>query len=1051
MRGRYWLLPLLLLLCFSARASHIVGGNLGYTYLGPGVNNTFRYKVTLITYTDCSPSSEIPVPEPSLNVGVYFHNRLNPDAPKTLKQALTLPLIYSAIITPPLPPGCSVGLGTCIYKGVYETEVVLEYSLDGYHLYYERCCRNTALVNLQNPSQTSTGFHAFIPSSDLLNSSPVFLDDPVPLICVNDTLYLQNAAQDPDGDQLIYSFTVPYAGFADVFNPAPLPQPVLSWPITPVTYQGGFSATQPFGPGSYNSIHALNGIAVFKTDRIGNFAVAVQVSEYRNGQLISVTRRDMQLISLVCPQNQPPVGPQTTFGSNLQITEGDTACFDFTYYEPDGDSIFLEVEGEPFLSVSPATVFQEYTGPSSLRGRICWVPPCGSARTQPYVIYYKAKDNGCIPRERINQIRITVLPDTARMHILGDTLVCGLQSVVYGTDKPNGIFNWTVTGGTAAPPSAGPSIRVNWNLAQGQQGTLRVIRDGVCVDDTTSLTVRIAPPEFAGRLADLWLCPGSLGTLLAEPGGSAYQWTPTAWLSNPNIHNPITNTPDSLMYAVQYRDSLGCEKFDSAWVIVNGKVPVDAGMDRVLCRGIGISLGGSPTAPPGATFSWVPAVEFADPTVANPFLPAPQGGWYSVTASVDTCRGTDSVFVTVHPLPMADAGRDTAYCYGIPFQLHGSNNNTSLTVWDGRGLTLSDPADARTLAQGDPGVYFPVLTATSPHGCKVSDSVRIEIWALPDIRITGDSSVCRGDTALVSGTGGQHYQWYFDGYLSAPTDNPVRVYSDTSAFVYLTGRDSNGCIANDTAYIRVFRGFLQTPGDTVLCLGEHVTLHFDSDNPDQILWSPPHGLNQTTGSPVIAKPDHDIVYHVYTNNDQGCSDSAEVRLYVMPLPVLSATYETVLFCDYVEVTASGAGADSLYWLKQNHPEASGSPVTIHLDPKNPENIQLVGVSTFGCADTLDMPVQFDNVEKLLPPLPNIITPNGDQVNDAWDPPLPQSLAGCTRLTIYNRWGNEVFDFRGYPIRWEGKSPTGMALTDGVYFYVLEMGGLFRKGSVTISR
>ena len=201
---RAWAATILLSLCTVwLYASHVVGGNMGYTYLGPGANGTFRYKLTLTTYTDCSPSSEIPVPVSSVNIGVYFHQAANPGAAKTLKQSLTAPLVTSTVVTPPLPPGCSVGIGTCIYKAVYETEVSLEASADGYHIYYERCCRNTALINIQNPSQTSSGFYAFIPPTSLPNSSPVFLDDPVPLICVQDSLYLLNTAVDHDGDMLL--------------------------------------------------------------------------------------------------------------------------------------------------------------------------------------------------------------------------------------------------------------------------------------------------------------------------------------------------------------------------------------------------------------------------------------------------------------------------------------------------------------------------------------------------------------------------------------------------------------------------------------------------------------------------------------------------------------------------------------------------------------------------------------------------------------------------------------------------------------------------------
>lgn len=1045
---------LVFLFCLSAAwagATHIVGGTLGYTYLGPGAGNTSVYRITLTTYTDCSPTSEIPVPEPFVHMGIYLQDLGNPTGNKLLYQAITAPLVFSQTITPPLPPGCSAGLGTCIYKGIYETQVVLDHSTSGYHVYYERCCRNTALVNVQNPAQMSTAFYAFIPPTDIPNSSPVFVDDPVPLICVGDSLQLINTAIDPDGDELIYSFTVPYAGFADIFNPAPLPQPTLPWPITPVTYQGGFSAALPFGPGSYSYLHALNGLSVFKTALTGNFVIAVQISEYRNGNLISVTRRDMQLIALVCPENQTPVGNFPT-GLNTQIVEGDTVCFDFTYTDPDFDSVFISAQGEPFQTVPPATFTQQYTNGSLIQGEVCWQPPCGSARLQPYSILYQALDNGCIPQQQINLMNITVLPDTAQLFILGDTLVCGLEQVSYQTSKGFGIFHWTVTGGNLEQPSNGPSATINWNLAQGQTGEITVIREGLCADDTAHIQVNIAPPEFAGQLADLWLCPGTSGPLLAEPGGSHYSWTPTLWLSDSTVFNPVTSTPDSVSYYVSYRDSLGCEKFDSALVAVNAQVPIQVGPPVTICEGVPVILGGNPTGPAGATYQWEPAVSFVNATVANPSLPAPQTGWYSVTVSVDTCHATDSVAVTLFPLPDVDAGNDTAVCAELPFQLNGSGSGN--LQWHVNGATLSNPQTGNPLFTGDAGTYLPILTATSAQGCTASDTVEITIWPLPQVSILGDLSLCLDDTVSLIGTGAQLYQWQFTGYLSNGTGTPVDISADTTSFITLVGTDTNGCEDDTSARVDVFRGALTLSSpDTTLCLGENRTLTYTGNAESITHWLPDTYLNSSTGSTVVATPETDITYTAYAANNEGCVDSVQVTLLVKPLPALDAAYEATLFCEYAEVVLNSSNAtDTLEWFKGNESAGMGQQTTVHLNPQFPETVYLVGSTAFGCMDTLAVPVEFASLETLLPlEFPNIITPNGDLVNDLWNPPLPAGFADCTRLTLYNRWGNEVFDSREFPVAWNGKTASGNALTDGVYFYILEIGGVYKKGTVTLTR
>lgn len=87
-----------------------------------------------------------------------------------------------------------------------------------------------------------------------------------------------------------------------------------------------------------------------------------------------------------------------------------------------------------------------------------------------------------------------------------------------------------------------------------------------------------------------------------------------------------------------------------------------------------------------------------------------------------------------------------------------------------------------------------------------------------------------------------------------------------------------------------------------------------------------------------------------------------------------------------------------------------------------------------------------------PPLnvPNIITPNGDGVNDVFD---IQGLYPGSSLYIYNRWGTEVFRSSNYANNWQGETKTlnmPSQLSEGVYYYILEHECSGRKtGTITI--
>jgi gliding motility-associated-like protein len=81
-------------------------------------------------------------------------------------------------------------------------------------------------------------------------------------------------------------------------------------------------------------------------------------------------------------------------------------------------------------------------------------------------------------------------------------------------------------------------------------------------------------------------------------------------------------------------------------------------------------------------------------------------------------------------------------------------------------------------------------------------------------------------------------------------------------------------------------------------------------------------------------------------------------------------------------------------------------------------------------------------------IPNIFTPNGDNINDVFFIEGLINFPG-SRLTIYNRWGQLVFEDGDYALRnsWDGSS-----VSDGVYFWILNRGdGKDFSGDVQIVR
>lgn len=84
-------------------------------------------------------------------------------------------------------------------------------------------------------------------------------------------------------------------------------------------------------------------------------------------------------------------------------------------------------------------------------------------------------------------------------------------------------------------------------------------------------------------------------------------------------------------------------------------------------------------------------------------------------------------------------------------------------------------------------------------------------------------------------------------------------------------------------------------------------------------------------------------------------------------------------------------------------------------------------------------------------LQNVITPNGDGMNDYLD--LDEVIRGReVRFVLHNRWGSPVFTESIYDGQWHGQNDGGDPLPDGTYYYILQFENeVIYRAPVTIMR
>lgn len=90
-------------------------------------------------------------------------------------------------------------------------------------------------------------------------------------------------------------------------------------------------------------------------------------------------------------------------------------------------------------------------------------------------------------------------------------------------------------------------------------------------------------------------------------------------------------------------------------------------------------------------------------------------------------------------------------------------------------------------------------------------------------------------------------------------------------------------------------------------------------------------------------------------------------------------------------------------------------------------------------------VELEEVEQAIV-IPNIITPNGDGSNDLFKLNFPY-----TKVIIYNRWGQNLFESSNNESYWNGRTTSGNEVPDGTYYYVITTATETFKGFVQVIR
>jgi len=324
-RRRVIIFFVFLSLSFSqARASHIVGGEMIYKYLGDSTSGLLRfhlYQVSLSIYEDCfNGQLEAIAQDNPAFLGLFdaaSHATIQVDSNVLYTSAVTVPANFNNLCVSNIPP-------LCLLKKTFIKHYALPVNASGYIVSYQRCCRNNEVINILDPGDNGSTYYCIIPPGSITNNSAVFKNYPPQIICLNNPLFYDNSATDADGDSLSYGFSPALLGASDA-NIKPIPSPP---PYDSVTYIYPFSSQVPITGYPAIQIDQVTGQITGTPNRTGRYLVTVYCNEYRDGILINTIKREFQFVVTSCSKTVVADMPQYSTDANTYIVD----CLDYTVH-----------------------------------------------------------------------------------------------------------------------------------------------------------------------------------------------------------------------------------------------------------------------------------------------------------------------------------------------------------------------------------------------------------------------------------------------------------------------------------------------------------------------------------------------------------------------------------------------------------------------------------------------------------------------------------------------------------------------------------------------
>ena len=535
--------------------------------------------------------------------------------------------------------------------------------------------------------------------------------------------------------------------------------------------------------------------------------------------------------------------------------------------------------------------------------------------------------SGCSGSATVNVIQL----QTNEATITGNSLICsGIGTVL--TASSGSSYLWS-TGETT------PSISVN------NPGTyfVTVTNSYGCSSSATQTVSLMEPTTISGNSH---ICSGGSTTLTATGTGN-YQWS-----NGVNTPSITVNTPGT--YSVTVSLPNGCSSSAAIEVTAASSPTPSISGNNVICEGQSTTL----TATGGNNYSW------NNGSTQNSIVVTQSGNYTVTVTNTDGCSASTSTTVTVNPLPNVTISGSSSFCQGGSTTLTASGANTYLwsnastnaaitinnagiytvTGTDINGCTNTASQTVavnptynipltHSICEGESyNFYGQNLTSAGTYthtlqtinGCDSVLILTLTVKTLPTASITGNTTICEGQSTTLTATGGNSYSWSTGSTNSSISVNQSGLYT-------VTATNTDGCSASTSTTVTVNPlPSITISGNTTVCQGSSTTL--TASGADSYSWT----TGENTASVSISSFG---VYTVTGTSAEGCSSTADVTVLVSQLPVITISGEAD-FCAGGSTTLTANGGTSYLW--------SDGTTDASITVNTAGTYQVIGYNTAGC-------------------------------------------------------------------------------------------------------